>query len=106
MLRKIIIKIKEKCNPVISTITVSNMFLTILDRRDVSPPADEEGPGIQARYSPIQIIDDGPNHPLKSLEPDTWNNIPLCLVKALKLLIDTGLQHENKIKYLTNQFES
>lgn len=29
------------------------------------------------------------NHPLNEIEPDNWNNIPICIVKALKLLVDT-----------------
>ena len=30
-------------------------------------------------------------HPLQKLDPDSWNNIPICLVKAVKLLIDTNI---------------
>jgi hypothetical protein len=30
-------------------------------------------------------------HPLQKLNPDTWNNIPVCLVKAIKQLIDANI---------------
>ncbi len=30
-------------------------------------------------------------HPLQKLEPDTWNNIPICLVKAVKMLIESNI---------------
>ncbi len=28
------------------------------------------------------------NHPLNEIEPDTWNNIPVCIVKAFKIIIE------------------
>ena len=30
-------------------------------------------------------------HPLQKLQPDQWNNIPICLVRAVKSLIDSGI---------------
>eukprot|EP00347_Sterkiella_histriomuscorum_P010224 403377123 len=50
-------------------------------------------------------ITDGHNHILNSLAPDTWNNIPICLVKAVKLMIDSIVNSDQKIRQINVTYE-
>ena len=43
-------------------------------------------------------ITEGSNHALHSIQPDTWNNIPICLVKAIKMIIDNVVNLDNRLK--------
>eukprot|EP00347_Sterkiella_histriomuscorum_P017100 403350668 len=40
------------------------------------------------QISPEMIEDYYGSHPLNEIEPDVWNNIPVCIVKAFKILIE------------------
>ena len=40
-------------------------------------------------------------HPLQKLNPDTWNNIPVCLVKAIKQLIDANISTDQRMRQNT-----
>ena len=37
-------------------------------------------------------------HPLQKLQPEAWNNIPICLVRAVKTLIDSGISTDQKLR--------
>ena len=37
-------------------------------------------------------------HPLQKLQPEVWNNIPICLVRAVKTLIDSGISTDQKLR--------
>lgn len=45
-------------------------------------------------------------HPLHKLTPDTWNNIPVCLVKAVKMLIDANISTDQRLRALQAQTEN
>ena len=31
------------------------------------------------------------------IKPESWNNIPLCLVKAIRIMIDVLVKYEHKV---------
>jgi hypothetical protein len=36
------------------------------------------------------------------LDPDSWNNIPICLVKAVKMIVDSTIAQDQKMRQMTN----
>ena len=55
------------------------------------------GGGAGSSMNSVRINDDSA-HPLLRLQPDTWNNIPVCLVKAVKALIDASIGNDQKMR--------
>lgn len=51
-------------------------------------------------------IQDESVHPLQKLNPDAWNNIPICLVKAVKTLIDANISTDQRMRNLQGQTEN
>ena len=45
-------------------------------------------------------------HPLQKLEPDAWNNIPICLVKAVKMLIESNIATDQKMRQLNGSTDT
>ena len=41
-------------------------------------------------------------HPLQRLDPDTWNNIPICLVKAVKMIVESTISQDQKMRQMGN----
>lgn len=41
--------------------------------------------------------------PLNLIQPDTWYNIPICVVKAFQVLIGHGRAQDSYISELTRQ---
>ena len=37
-------------------------------------------------------------HPLELILPESWNNIPICLVKSTKQIIEHLVKHDQKFK--------
>lgn len=44
-------------------------------------------------------------NPLGELKPDEWKNIPICLVNAFKLMINTNEHNYQNIRTLESKFE-
>lgn len=45
-------------------------------------------------------------HPLHKINPDAWNNIPICIVKAVKALIDGNISTDQRMRNLQGQTEN
>lgn len=45
-------------------------------------------------------------NPLGQLKPEEWKNIPICLVNAFKLLINTNEHNFQNIKTIEAKFEN
>jgi hypothetical protein len=45
-------------------------------------------------------------HPLQKLHPDAWNNIPICLVRAVKSLIDSGIATDQKLRQANSNVDT
>lgn len=41
-------------------------------------------------------------HPLQRLDPDSWNNIPICLVKAVKMIVESTIAQDQKMRQMGN----
>ncbi len=51
-------------------------------------------------------INDESAHPLLRLQPDTWNNIPVCLVKAVKTLIEASISTDQRMRNVHGQTDN
>jgi ribosomal protein S13 len=40
------------------------------------------------------------------LNPDAWNNIPICLVKAIKTLVEANISTDQRMRNLQGQTEN
>lgn len=63
--------------------------------------ADDE---IDGRMDEIQTLEQLKENSLSLINPDTWYNIPICVVKAFKALIDHGLAQDKCIATQETQF--
>jgi Na+/phosphate symporter len=41
-------------------------------------------------------------HPLQLLDPDAWNNIPICLAKAAKMIVESTIAQDQKMRQMNN----
>lgn len=46
------------------------------------------------------IIEGHSKHKLESIHPDSWNNIPICIVDGIKYLTESCLETINQVKDL------
>ncbi len=59
-----------------------------------SSPLDSARPGTTEHHPLTSILDPIPAELLAMIEPEKWNNIPLCVVKSMKVVIDTLKYHQ------------
>ena len=45
-------------------------------------------------------------HPLHKINPEGWNNIPVCLVKAFKQIIDANISTDQRMRSIIGQSEN
>jgi len=51
-------------------------------------------------------IQDETVHPLQKINPDGWLNIPVCLVKAVKQLIEANIGTDQRSRAIAGQSEN
>lgn len=45
------------------------------------------------------------SHALSSIKLESWKNIPLCIVNAIKLIVDNNESIESKLRLINSKYE-